>query len=87
MALLENAVAGWMTVFAALLLAVSLLAYRRSGNPKLLGVSAAFALFLAKGLVVTIALFTSGSLDGVWVPMGILDSVILLAFYLAAVKR
>lgn len=87
MALLENAVAGWLTVFAALLTAVSLLAYRRSANPKLLGVAAAFALFFVKGLIVTIALFTAVTLDSLWVPMGVMDSVILLVFYLAAVKR
>jgi len=73
--------------FAALLTAVSLLAYRRSANPKLLGVAAAFALFFVKGLIVTIALFTAVTLDSLWVPMGVMDSVILLVFYLAAVKR
>jgi hypothetical protein len=87
MAVLENAVAGWITVFALLLMIVALFAYRRSGNVKVLGVAVAFALFFVKGLVVTIALFTETSLDTVWVPMGAFDTVILLAFYLSAVKQ
>lgn len=86
MALLENALAGWLTAFSLLLAVLALFAFRRSGNPKVLGISAAFALFFAKGLVVTYALFATGALEALWVPMATFDTVALLAFYLAAVK-
>jgi len=86
MALLENAVAGFVTIFALLLAVVAVLAYRRSRNPKVLGIALAFGLFFAKGLVVTYALFTATELDTVWVPMAAFDTVALLAFYASAVK-
>ncbi len=86
MALIENLLAGWLTTFSLLLALVAVLAYRRSSNPKVLGVALAFALFFAKGLVVTVALFTAKSLDTVWVTMAALDTVALLVFYLAALR-
>ncbi len=86
MALLENLVAGWLTVFSFGLAVVAVLAYRRSRNPKLLGIAIAFTLFFAKGVVVTVALFTTARLDAVWVPMAALDTVALLAFYGSALK-
>lgn len=86
MALLENSVAGFVTVFSLLLAILAVFAYRRSGNPKVLGIALAFALFFAKGLVVTYALFTATDLAAVWVPMAAFDTVALLAFYASAVK-
>ena len=86
MALLENVVAGWLTVFSLGLAVVAVLAYRRSRNPKVLGIALAFALFFAKGIVVTVALFTTARLDAVWVPMAAFDTVALLAFYASALK-
>ena len=86
MALLENSVAGFVTVFSLLLAILAVFAYRRSGNPKVLGIALAFALFFAKGLVVTYALFTTTRLEAVWVPMAAFDTVALLAFYASAVK-
>ena len=86
MALLENAVTGWLTAFALLLMVVALLAYRRSGNVKMLGIAAAFGLFFAKWLAVTYALFTATTLETLWVPMALFDTFALLGFYLAALK-
>ena len=86
MALLENSVAGFLTVFALLLAVLAVLAYRRSGNRKVLGIALAFSLFFAKGLVVTWALFTLTRLDAVWVPMAAFDAAALLAFYASALK-
>ena len=86
MALLENSVAGFLTVFALLLAVLAVLAYRRSGNPKVLGIALAFTLFFAKEVVVTYALFTLTRLDDVWVPMAAFDTVALLAFYVSALK-
>jgi len=86
MALLENAVTGWLTVFSLLLTVVALLAYRRSGNPKMLGIAVAFALFFAKGLAMSYALFTATTLEALWVPMALFDTSALLGFYLAALK-
>ena len=87
MALVENAVAGFLTVFALLLAVLAVLAWRRSRNPKVLGIALAFALFFAKGLLVTVALFTTAALDTVWVPMAGFDTAALLAFYVAALRR
>jgi hypothetical protein len=86
MALLENAVTGWLTVFALLLTIVSILAYRRSGNVKMLAIAVAFGLFFAKGVAVTYALFTATTLEALWVPMALFDTFALLGFYLAALK-
>lgn len=86
MALLENAVAGWLTVFALLLAVLAALAYRRSANPKVLGIAGAFALFFAKGVLVSWTLFTSVTLETVWIPMAVFDTFALLAFYLAALR-
>lgn len=86
MALLENLVAGWLTAFALFLAVIAVLAYRRSANPKVLGIAAAFALFFVKGIVVSAALFTSVRLETLWIPMAGLDTVALLAFYLSAIK-
>ena len=86
MALLENLLAGWLTTFSLLLALVAVLAYRRSGNRKVLGIAVAFALFFVKGLVVTYALFTSTVLNDVWVPMAGFDTIALLAFYVSALR-
>ncbi len=86
MALLENAVAGWLTIFSLLLAVVAVLAYRRSRNPKVLGIAVAFSLFFVKALVITVALFTARSLADVWVPMAVFDTMVLLAFYASALR-
>ncbi|HKZ64271.1 MAG TPA: hypothetical protein VJ400_07505 [Thermoplasmata archaeon] len=86
MALLENIVTGWLTVFALLLATLAFLAYRRSANVRMLGIAAAFSLFFVKGLTVTYALFTATTLETLWVPMTVFDTVALLGFYLAALK-
>jgi hypothetical protein len=65
---------------------LALLAYRRSANAKVLGIAVAFGLFFAKGVAVTWALFTQTSLETVWVTMGLLDTGVLLTFYLSALK-
>ena len=86
MALLENAVAGWLTIFSLLLAAVAVLAYRRSANPRVLGIAVGFAIFFVKGLVVTLALFTAATLNTLWVPMAAFDTAALVAFYAAALR-
>ena len=86
MALLENVLAGWLTAFSLLLAIVAVLAYRRSANRKILLIAIAFALFFAKGLVVTYALFTSTLLSDVWVLMAAFDTVALFVFYASAVR-
>ncbi len=86
MALVENVMAGWIVAFAVLLTALAVGAYRRSSNPKVLGIAAAFALFAGKGAVVSWALFTSVQLEEVWVEMAAFDTAILLVFYLSALR-
>jgi len=84
MALVENAVAGFLTVFSLLLAVLAVLAYRRSENRKVLGIAAAFAVFFTKGLLLTAILFTSTALETVWIPTAALDSVALVMFYASA---
>jgi len=83
---LENLVVAWVTVFALLLLVVAALAYRRSANPKIAGVMAAFALMFVKGLGMTWFLFTTTESNPAFLFIGIVDALVLLAFYLSALR-
>ena len=55
--MLHEVLIALITVLALALTAASALSYRRSGNRKVLMVTLAFALFFAKGLVLTIGIF------------------------------
>ncbi|MDG6902217.1 MAG: hypothetical protein JRM80_09690 [Nitrososphaerota archaeon] len=74
--------------FALLLLAISLTAYRRNKSTRLMFVSGAFSVFLARVLVVEnlSLLFPSISLDIVDLLRGSLDLLTLLLFFLAVVR-
>ncbi|MDG7010955.1 MAG: hypothetical protein JRN57_02425 [Nitrososphaerota archaeon] len=74
--------------FALILLVISLTAYGRNKSTRLLFVSGAFVVFLARVLVVEnlSLLFPSLSLDVVDLLRGGLDFVTLLFFFLAVVR-
>lgn len=74
--------------FALILLVISLTAYRRNKSTRLLFVSGAFSVFLARVLIVEnlSLLFPSFSLDVVDLLRGALDLVTLLLFFLAVVR-
>jgi hypothetical protein len=74
--------------FSGMLFAISLISYARVRNSRLLFISAAFAVFFVKGLVLTLAI-TVKSLDSAFaasVPVIALDFVILVFIYLGIAK-
>ena len=81
-ALLNVAVA----VFAVVLLALSLTAYRKTNLRRLLLVSAAFGFFAASVAVRNVEIFVLPSLDADEVLVTALELVALLMFFLALVK-
>jgi len=84
----ENLLAAGMTVFAAALTGIGVVAYRRTHDRKLLAVTAAFALFLLEGVVLSIALFAR-TLDllGLFLITGGFNFAILALMYAATLRR
>lgn len=88
MAVLLSLAVGLLTAVAALLTFVSFRAWRHSRSPKVLLLGAAFALFLAKGLLLTAGIFR----DAAWkeslaAPGLALDVAALVLLYLAVLRR
>ena len=84
----ENLIAAGVSVFVAALATIGGLAYRRTRDRGLLGLTAAFALFLAKGVVLSVALFTQSlNLFTLFVVSGGFDFAILALFYAATLRR
>lgn len=77
-----------LTILAFFLSLIAVLAYHRSRDRKLAIVSAAFILFFIKGLLLSYSLFTipKESWSLFWIPVAILDCVILLLFYISVIK-
>ena len=85
---LENVLRAAITVFAMVLLLVSLAAYRRIGNPRILFTSAAFGAFFVKGVLLSWELADPSVGD--WLDSGLtslLDLVILVFLALTIFKR
>ena len=84
----ENLIAAGVTVFAAALTAIGVMAYRRTRDRKLLAVTVAFALFLAQGVILSVTLFTQ-TLDllGLFLIFGGFDFAILALMYAATLRR
>ena len=77
----------WVVVLSVALLALSLLAYRRSGAGRMLVLGLGFGFFLVKGLVATLLLL--GILPGsaaIPLPLPLFDGAILASLYLAAFR-
>jgi len=86
--MIENLIYAFMVVFSLSLLVVAILSFRRSGNAKIALVAAAFMLFLAKGILFSVQLFTDAmSQESLWIGSGLLDIGILATIFLAALKR
>ena len=77
-----------LTILALALFVISIFAYRRSKNNKILMVSTAFLLFFLKGLWLTYSLFTypKGEWEVFLAPVAVLDCVILILLYLSLLK-
>lgn len=87
-AAIQNLLTAAMTVTAAVLSLVALRAYRHTGRIKIAYVAGAFALFLAKGVVLSAGLFLTTSWGEALLPWSVaLDLGILILFYLAILKR
>ncbi|RLC80498.1 MAG: hypothetical protein DRI61_05650 [Chloroflexi bacterium] len=78
-----------LTGFSLILFVISAITYRRVQRTKLLFVSLAFALFLAKGLLLTLGLFIDsiGDVFHASVLVTMLDFGIMLFLYFSVVKK
>lgn len=82
---LEVAASAWVVILSAALLFLSVAAYRRSRTRRMLGLTAAFALFLAKGVIISLSLFNLVALPTL--PLTpVFDTAILLSLYLATLR-
>lgn len=57
---LVNALRAWIMIFALILLIVSIVAYHRTKNKRVLIVCIAFAVFFVKGIILTLGLLDPG---------------------------
>lgn len=82
---ITNIVYGFVTVFVLTLLIISILAYRRTHEKKLLFLSVAFAIFFIKSIVQSIYMFhhTSNILQ----ISSIFDAMFLSIMYFAVLKK
>jgi hypothetical protein len=86
--LIENVVYAFIVVFSLTLAVIAVKAFRESGNSKMMLIAAAFGLFLMKGILLSVQLFTNVlNLTNLWVFSGLLDIGILCAIFLATLKR
>ena len=77
-----------VTVLAAVLLAISTLAYRRESSWRLLFASVVFFIFLLKGIVMSISIFDPTFKDTTDSPIfhSLFDVVILLFLFFAVIQ-
>ncbi|MEE9181036.1 MAG: hypothetical protein V3U33_00495 [candidate division NC10 bacterium] len=83
---LEVAALAWVVVLAATLLGFSLLAYARSKNKRILGLAAAFGLFMAKGVLAILNIAQGIPVPETLLTPALLDTVILVSIYLATLR-
>jgi len=75
-------------LFALVLLSISLLAYYRSRQRRLLFVSGAFGLYFIKIITENLDLFIPNLENSVWeLLLAFINFIILLLFFLAIIKR
>ena len=77
-----------ITTFALGLFIVSLISYRKYNNKKLLFVSLVFVIFIVKGVMLSLSLFSAEFADFMSNPLiGLFDLVILILLFMATLKR
>jgi len=83
----ENVLFAIFTMMSLALLAISIMAYRRSGRRKMLVLCAVFLVFLIKGLLISVALFAEvmGLYDLLLVGSAI-DTLALLLLYASTMR-
>lgn len=84
-----NATLGIMTVLSLTLSMISGIGYKRTRNSKLLFISLAFISFFIKGIWLSYNsyLYPLEVDFDFWLPVLILDNIILILFYLTSLKR
>ncbi len=86
--MLENLLYAFILVFSIALASISVVAFRRTKSPKIALVTIAFLLFVVKGILFSIQLFTDAlSEESLWIGSGLLDIGILGIIFLATMKR
>lgn len=90
--MIQDILLAFIVVFSAALLAIAVISYRRTGNKKILYITAGFACFFAKGLLMTAALYTDNlDVTESFVPfldvLILIDLLILLLLYYAMFKK
>ncbi len=83
---LEVAAQAWAVVLSATLLVFSVVAYARSRNRRILGLTAAFGFFLAKGILAILNVVLGNAVPGTLLTPALLDTAILIAIYLATLR-
>jgi hypothetical protein len=78
---------GLFTALALLLFVVAVRAYLHSRSQRVLLLASAFALFLAKGLLLTIAIFRDAEWERLVVPGLFLDAAALALLYVAVLRK
>lgn len=83
---LQSGALALATVLSLALVVISVLSYRRSHESRLLLISVAFGLFLAKNVTVSYLVYASW-LEGIFLYYALFDTAVLLSFYLALFSR
>jgi len=84
---IENIVYAFIVVFSLALAIIAANAFMRSGTHKLMLVAIAFTLFFAKGVLLSVQLFTDMLNDvNLWMASGLLDIGILTTIFLATMR-
>ncbi len=85
--MLENLVYAFIVIFSLTLAIIAAKAFRESGKSKTLLIVFAFMLFFAKGILLSVQLFTDVLNDtNLWITSGLLDIGILASIFLATLK-
>lgn len=82
-AIVENVATAALVIVAFTLTVIALRAWRHSGTRKVLLLALGFGLFLVKGLVLAVGLFTVTPWEQLLVPSIVFDLAILGVFYLS----
>jgi uncharacterized membrane protein len=83
-----NALRAWIMIFAFILLIVSIVAYQRTKNKRVLIVSVAFVIFFVKGIILTIGLLDPSIEDLYSSGLGdLLDVLILVLLATTILKK
>jgi hypothetical protein len=90
--IVQDILVAFITVFAAALLLIAYISYKRTGNRKIMLIGAGFAVFFVKGIVMSIAIY-AGFMDVstsfvLFLDMLIIfDLLILILLYFAMFKK